>query len=71
MVKQFVAVLLLFAFAPLAFAEDYKVESIGALTETKVTEAEEKVEDVFDQVGCDVEVFDGRTEAEFLLAELW
>ena len=42
MVKQFVAVLLLFAFAPLAFAEDYKVESIGALTETKVAEAARK-----------------------------
>ncbi len=39
MVKQLVAVLLLFAFARLAFAEDYKIESIGALTETKVAEA--------------------------------
>ncbi|MEP7342262.1 MAG: hypothetical protein ABI977_31325 [Acidobacteriota bacterium] len=42
MVKQLVAVLLLFAFAPLAFAEDYKVESISALTETKVAEAARK-----------------------------
>ena len=42
MVKQFVAVLLLFVFAPLAFAEDYKVASIGVLTETKVAEAVRK-----------------------------
>ncbi|HEX9000371.1 MAG TPA: hypothetical protein VGB07_10770 [Blastocatellia bacterium] len=39
MVKQLFAFLLLFAFAPLALAEDYKVESIGALTETKIAEA--------------------------------
>lgn len=51
MVKLLFAVLLLFAFArlagaPLASAEDYKVESIGALTEPKVPEAARKaVED--------------------------
>jgi len=39
MVRLLFAFLLLFAFAPLAFAEDYKVESIGALTDTKVAEA--------------------------------
>lgn len=43
MVKQLVAFLLLFAFAPLAFAEDYKVETIGALTDTKVAEGMRKI----------------------------
>ena len=42
MVKQLFAFLMLFAFTPLAFAEDYKVESIGALTEAKVAEAVRK-----------------------------
>ncbi len=39
MVKQLLALLLLFVFSPLAFAKNYKVESIGALTEAKVAEA--------------------------------
>jgi hypothetical protein len=38
MVKQFLAFLLLFVFAPPAFADAYKVESIGPLTETKIAE---------------------------------
>ncbi len=39
MVKQLFTFLLLFVFAPLAFAEDYKVESIGALKDNAVAEA--------------------------------
>ncbi len=39
MVKQLFAFLLLFVFAPLAFAQDYKVESIAALKDAAVTEA--------------------------------
>lgn len=40
MLKQFCALLFLFLFvSPLALAEGYQVESIGALTETKVAEA--------------------------------
>lgn len=42
MVKQLFAFLLLLAFSSIAFAEDYKVESIGALTEAKVAEAMRK-----------------------------
>lgn len=45
MVKQLFAFLLLFSFAPFALAEDYKVESIGALTEAKVAEAVRKAVD--------------------------
>lgn len=39
MVKQWFALLLLCAFAPLVFADNYKVETIGALNEAKVSEA--------------------------------
>ena len=62
MVKQLFAFLLLFAFAPLTFAQDYKVESIGALKDAAVAEAvrgamEEKGLHVTDGKGktiCDV-----------------
>ena len=59
MVKQLVAFLLLFAFTPLAFAEDYKVESIGALTESKITEAVRKAVEETSEV-LDVEGWSGR-----------
>lgn len=39
MLKQWFALLLLCAFAPFVFADNYKVETIGALTEAKVSEA--------------------------------
>src|SRR5690349_23510641 len=42
MVKQLFAFLLLFVFAPFTFAQHYKVEPIGALTESKVAEAARK-----------------------------
>lgn len=62
MVKQLFAFLLLLVFAPLAFAEDYKVESIGALKDPAVAEAvrgslEEKGMRVADGKGktiCDI-----------------
>ncbi|HQR34543.1 MAG TPA: hypothetical protein PLK30_17515 [Blastocatellia bacterium] len=62
MVKQLFAFLLLLVFAPLAFAEDYKVESIGALKDAAVAEAvrgavEEKGLRVADSKGktiCDI-----------------
>src|SRR5262249_42325820 len=40
--KQLFAFLLLFAFSPLALAQEYKVESTGALTESNVPEAARK-----------------------------
>jgi hypothetical protein len=63
MVKQLVAFLLLFAFTPLAFAEDYKVESIGALTETKIAEAVRKA---VEEKG--LRVVDGKGKA---VCEIW
>jgi len=63
MVKQLVAFLLLFAFAPLAFAQTYKVESIGALTESKVAEAARKS---VDEKGLRVTDDKGKT-----VCELW
>jgi len=62
MVKQLFAFLLLFVFSPLAFAQDYKVESIAALKDTAVAEAvrgamEEKGLRVSDSKGkavCDI-----------------
>jgi hypothetical protein len=63
MVKQLFAFLLLFAFTPLAFADDYKVESIGALTETKVAEALRKT-----VVEKGLRVMDGKGKT---ICEVW
>jgi len=63
MVKQLVAFLWLFAFAPLAFAQDYKVESVGALSETKVAEAVRKA---VEEKG--IRVVDGKGKA---VCEVW
>ena len=82
MIKQLLAGLLLFVFAPLAFAEGYKVETIGALTETKVAEAmrkavEEKGLRVVDDKGkavCEVwfnkEIAAGKTEVPFFIGRV-
>ncbi|HMV47433.1 MAG TPA: hypothetical protein PLD20_27570 [Blastocatellia bacterium] len=63
MVKQLFAFLLLFALAPFVLAEDYKVETIGALTETKVAEAVRKA---VEEKG--LRVVDGKGKA---VCEIW
>ncbi len=63
MVKQLFAFLLLFVFAPLAFAEDYKVESIAALKDAAVNEA---TRDLLEEKGLRVVDDKGKT-----VCDLW
>lgn len=63
MVKQLFAFFLVFVFAPLVFADDYKVESIGALKDAAVAEA---VRSAMEEKGLRVADAKGKT-----VCDLW
>lgn len=63
MVKQLFAFFLVFVFAPLVFADDYKVESIGALKDAAVAEA---VRSAMEEKGLRVADGKGKT-----VCDLW